>query len=149
MEWALISPVLFLLTFGTIEIGVIYFTAATLEGEVESATRQIRTGEISSDSDPQNFFRTQVCDSVLFECDNVIIDVRSFPNIADIVLPEIINEDGEETGTQFSQGGTSDFVVARIIYQYEVLTPFLSAIISGAGNRVSIFATSVFRNEPF
>ena len=63
-------------------------------------------------------------------------------------LDEDGNLDTEDFG--FDPGGSNDIVVVRAFYEWDLMTPLLSAPLANlSGNRRLLQSTVVFRNEPF
>ena len=52
VEFALVAPPFLMLLFGTLETSIMYFVATNLEGEVQVAARQIRTGNVQASANP-------------------------------------------------------------------------------------------------
>ena len=54
VEFALVAPVFLFLVFAILETSILYIIATVMEGEVALAARQIRTGELQQDADPED-----------------------------------------------------------------------------------------------
>ncbi len=82
-------PPFIFMAFGIIEVALLYFVAATLEGQVGQASRQIRTGNVQGSGDPQQAFRDALCGTLggLVTCSDVIIAVRRYSSFANVSYP--------------------------------------------------------------
>lgn len=150
IETALVMPPFLLLSFGIIEVSILYLAASTLEGQVAIAARQIRTGNIQSSGDPLADFRELLCGGQTFvNCDKLIIDVRNFSSFGAVTYPDYFDEDGEAENNTFDPGGAGDTVLVRVAYQWQILTPFLAPYLGDGGNTKLLHAAAVFRTEPY
>jgi Flp pilus assembly protein TadG len=152
IEAALVMPAFLFMAFGIVEVALLYFVAATLEGQVGQASRQIRTGNVQATTDPEQAYRDLLCGNLggLVTCSDVIIDVRRYSSFGAITYPPYFDDDGEEQGAQFTPGAPGDIVVVRTAYRWRILTPFLAEFLGDGGGPTKLLsATSVFRNEPF
>ncbi len=152
LEAALVLPPFFVLSFGIFEVSTMFFAAATLEGQVGEAARQIRTGVVQSSGDPAGTFSSLLCDGLsgLIKCGDAVIDVRRYDNFGDIAYPDFVGGDEEENENQFLPGGPGDVVLVRVVYRWNFMTPMVGHLLGdGASNSRQLVSTSVFMNEPF
>ncbi|MEX2650536.1 MAG: TadE/TadG family type IV pilus assembly protein [Alphaproteobacteria bacterium] len=151
VEFALIAPSFFMILFGTIESSIMYYIATSMEGEVQIAARQIRTGNVQNADDPLAEFRSTLCSNLgnLAACGAVVIDVRTFPDFGSMDRPPLINEDGTPQNENFNPGGGGDVVLVRIAYRYPIMTPFLGQFIGTGGGYYDLYAAAAFQNEPY
>lgn len=151
VEFALIAPSFFMMLFGTIESSIMYYVATSMEGEVQIAARQIRTGNIQKADDPLAEFRSMLCSNLgnLAACEAVVIDVRTFADFGSMDRPPLIDEDGNPQNENFEPGGGGDVVLVRIAYRYPILTPFLGEFIGAGNDHYDLYAAAAFQNEPF
>ena len=152
IEAALVMPAFLFTAFGIIEVALLYFVAATLEGQVSQASRQIRTGNVQQSGDPQAAFRALLCGNLggLVTCSDVIIDVRRFGSFGAVSYPPYFDNDGEADNAQFTPGAPGDIVVVRVAYRWRILTPFLAEFLGDGGGATKLLAAStVFQNEPY
>jgi hypothetical protein len=152
LEFILVAPVLCFLLFAILETAFLYLTATVMEGEVATAARAIRTGNVQQDGDPAAFFQEALCrnlDNVL-DCGNVIIDIRNFESFDAMAFDDFVDEDGEADGNKFEPGDAGDVVLVRIAYKYTIITPFLSELLSpDDSGTIMLHAAAAFQNEPF
>lgn len=156
VEFAMIAVPFFFLIFGLLEICVIFIMSSVLEHGLNEAARGIRTGQLqSTGSFDKNAFEDVICAEVfdLFPCKGKIqLDVKTFADFASTSNPSAIDGDGEldTTGFDFNPGGANEIVVVRAFYEWELMTPILSAPLANlSNNRRLLQSTVVFRNEPF
>lgn len=155
VEFALIAAPFFFLLFGLLEISLIFIVSTTLEHGLNEASRQIRTGSAQNNQINQAQFLSDVCDELfgLLDCDNnLAIDVRVFSNFGSATFTSGVDDSGNFSSADFvfNPGVRSDIVLARAYYEWELITPIISAPLTNLtnGNRL-ISAGVAFRNEPF
>ncbi len=151
IETALVLPPFLLLSFGIIEVSILFLAASAIEGQVAVAARQIRTGSIQTGGDPIGDFQQLLCGGTTFiNCSNLIIDVRNFTSFSNVTYPSYFNEDGEPESNTFDPGGAGDTVLVRVAYKWKILTPFLTPYLGdGGGETKLLHAAAVFRTEPY
>jgi len=150
IEAALVMPPFLLLSFGIIEVSLLYLAASTLEGQVGFAARQIRTGNVQNAADPIGEFEQMICGGQTFiKCEKLIIDVRNFASFSDVTYPSYFNADGDPENNLFDPGGAGDTVLVRVAYQWNILTPFLAPYLGDGGGTKLLHSAAVFRTEPY
>jgi len=153
VEFALISPVLIFIFMAILEVSVMFFAAANIDGAAIDAARRIRTGQNQSSADPASDFSSALCGSIssAINCGSLFHDVRTVSSFASVNLDtEIDPVTGEPVTYGFSSGAASDIVVVRVMYYWDFVTPFIGAFLSDAGsNRRMLASTVVFQNEPY
>ena len=156
VEFALIAVPFFILLFGLIEISLIFIVTTTLEHGLTEASRQIRTGAFQQNpSSTAATFKQDICDELfnLLDCPGgLVLDVTTFSSFVGTSQPSRIDSSGnfDNSNQQFTTGSRNDIVLIRAFYEWELITPVLSAPLSNLsnGNRL-IEAGIAFRNEPF
>lgn len=154
IEFGIVGVPFLVLMMAIFETTMIFFTQSALETGVANAGRLIRTGQVQTQGISEAAFKTAVCDSLAgyLDCDaRLTIDVRSFTSFGGVVLPDALNEDDELAGgNTFSPGNTSEVVVVRAFYVWDMVTPdHITGLANMAGGKRLIAAASAFRNEPF
>lgn len=152
IEFVLVAPVFFFLIFAILETSILYVVATVMEGEVALAARTIRTGQNQQEADPETAFRETLCSNLqnVLNCDNVVIDVRTFDDFGEMNFDEFMDEDGEASGNLFQAGTADDIVLVRIGFRYNIVTPYLAELLPPAGsNSVLLYSGAAFKNEPF
>ena len=117
----------------------------------ERKNGEIQTASTATDA---TGFKELVCGNLfgLMDCDEkLFIDVKTYASFSssDKSLP--LDDDGELTDSfDFAMGGSSEIVMVRAYYEWEMLTPVLSAPLSNmTGGKRLLASTAVFKNEPF
>lgn len=154
IEFAVVAPVFFLLLFGIIETGLVFFASTALENATNDAARMIRTGQVQTSAMTQSAFRDRICNEVtpLLACDtNLQVDVESYsgfgganftsPTSGGVLNPALNN---------FSPGSAGDVVLVRTFYTWHIFTPLLQPFLANLSNGSHLVsATAAFRNEPY
>jgi Flp pilus assembly protein TadG len=152
VEFVLVVPIFLFLVFAILETSILYVIATVMEGEVSLAARTIRTGQLQQEADPEAAFRSILCSNLnnVLNCDNVIIDVRTFDDFGEMAYDNFVDDQGNASGNLFTPGTADDIVLVRIAYAYTIVTPYLSQILPPAGqDTVMLFSGAAFKNEPF
>ncbi|NJM33401.1 MAG: pilus assembly protein [Rhodomicrobium sp.] len=154
IEFALVMVPFFLLLFGTLEVGFIFWGTHELENATEDAARQIRTGQVQAANMTPEAFKALVCSrvSLLAQCDSKLqLDVRSFANFNALQSdpPAPLNPDGTlKTSFNWSPGGPRSIVLVSTFYQWPLLNVISSASLSNMANGDRLLrASSAFQNE--
>jgi len=155
VEFALVALPFFLLVFGTLELGFVFWGTYDLENATEDAARQIRTGQVQTTSGMgADDVKALICDrvSLLSDClTKIQLDVRSFDNFTDMQTggPQPLDGDQKlKTSFNWDPGGPREIVLVSAFYQWPLFTGITSAVFSNMadGDRL-LRATSAFRNE--
>lgn len=152
IEFALLSIPFVFLVIGIIEVAIMFAAAAMLEGATNAAARLVRTGQIKNQADPQAAFRDALCDYTvaLVNCNELVfesIPLDSFLDAQD--MEPQYDEDGNMTSSGFDPGGSSDRVLIRVSYRYEMMTPFIGPLLGGADKSILFISTIVLQTEPY
>ena len=94
VEFALISLPLLVMIFGLLELILIFMVTTTLDSAVQTAARQIRTGEFQTGATPTKAnFKTLVCAQMSWlspKCATGLwLDVRTFADFNSLAHPRI------------------------------------------------------------
>jgi Flp pilus assembly protein TadG len=149
VEMALIAPLFLLLVFAAVELGLMLFVNAALDGATREAARAIRTGEAQLSGGALAAVRSRLCaqTGTLIDCNAVALDARVFGSFAAVSLPPLTAQPGAPA-TVFNPGDAGQIVVLRAVYRYEFMLPMVAALL-GDGGGDWLLATAIFRNEPF
>jgi hypothetical protein len=90
VEFALIFPILLLMTFGAVEIGLIMATLTTLEGGLKEASRYGITGQSPNDATRIEKIRAILKDHALglVDFDEATFTVKTYPSFSGVGQPE-------------------------------------------------------------
>ncbi len=153
VEFGLVALPFFALLFAIIETFLLFFASQMIETATNQAGRLIRTGQAQTTGLTADTFRDRMCEALngLFNCDNVMVDVRTYAEFEGVELGRPIDEDGnlvEEFAFDPGEGG--DIVVVRTFYEWPIFTNLLGLGLSNLSNGKNLIAaTTAFRNEPF
>jgi Flp pilus assembly protein TadG len=156
IEFALVGgPFLYLLCV-IFEAGLMLFSEYVIENGVAQAARKIRTGEARMGSVSASGFKTLVCGnlSAYLNCPaNLHIDVRKFPDFANIVMPSPTSggslSSDVTTNAQYQIGCPGEVVVVRAFYEWQLFFPGISQLSNLNGNKRLLSSGAAFRNEPY
>lgn len=153
LEFALVAPILFFIFLAILEVSVMFFAAANIDGSAIEAARRIRTGQSQASADAATDFYDTLCSllSSSMSCGDVFYDVRTVSTFASVDLETTYDPDtGEPITYGFSAGGAEDIVVVRVMYYWDFVTPLIGAYLdnTGSGKRL-LSSTVVFQNEPY
>lgn len=153
IEFSLLAMPYFLLTFGILEISIMFTSATLLESATNSASRLIRTGEVQQFSgNSAQMFRDALCDGTtrLVSCDDVVIEVLELDSFNDFAsVAAQFDVDGNLVSSGFDTGGSDDRVLVRVGYRYDMMTPFIGPLLAGADNSILFMSTVVLQSEPY
>ena len=158
VEFAIVAPVFFALTFSIIEAGYFFFAESAVEAANAKASRLIRTGQAQANSISRDAFFDEVCKVVkLFgDCnERLTVDVARFSTFgelaADVAAPVCRDADPDQVNAiPYQAGGARDIVRVRVCYMHKSFNPGLGLNLEKAANgSVKMFSTSIFRNEPY
>lgn len=158
VEFAMVSLPFLMLLFGTIAVGLFFFTTFSLENAVEKAARQIRTGQAQTAGKTTAQFKTDVCNlapSFVNCTGNLRINVVSNPSFSGAAGAIASCTDGggnlipDPTATTVP-GAAGDVVLVTVCYEWEMtkILPFLTLGNMPSGSRL-IQASTTFRTEPY
>jgi Flp pilus assembly protein TadG len=160
VEFAIIAPVFFALTFSILEAGYFFFVTSAVDQAAARASRLIRTGQAQDAAAPitREAFFDRVCDVVkLFgDCSTrLTVDVTRFNTFgelaADLSAPTCRDADDEAVNAiPYAPGAEREIVRVRICYLHKSFNPALGLNLAETpdGSRKMISVT-IFRNEPF
>lgn len=155
IEMALVTAPFLALLFAILETGIVFFSEFALEQKVADASRLIRTGQVDESNTDHATFKSTVCSgiSVLYDCDKLVVDVRSFSDFEDMKttgLPEPLDGNTLQPLSNWSTGDQTEVVVVRVFYEWNLLLPSAITHMDNLGDGKRLIAASVaFRNEPF
>ena len=157
VEFALVAPMFFALLFAIIESGIMFFAGQVLETVTQNAARTILTGQTQTAGLSQTVFDSQVvCPSgsvasMLFNCNNLSVDVRSYSAFSTVVMSSQIDAGGNFINNmQYNPGGPGDIVVVRTFYPWQLFVTGLGYNISNmSGHQRLLYGTAAFQNEPY
>src|ERR1700737_2501412 len=87
IEFALVGPMFLLMMLGILELSLMMFSQAVLDGAARAAARTVRTGQAQSSGNPIGTFQTALCDNLaavagLVPCGSVSFSVKTYATFA-------------------------------------------------------------------
>ncbi len=174
IEIAFLGPPFLLLLLTIIELGLTLTTQSVLDGAARDVARQIRTGQVQSQSDPITTFQNLLCTKMsplvtVSDCAaKVIFDVAVFPSFGAVSFTPCERNANDHTGAKtpcpFTPGVGGQIVAVKISYARPYIVPWVGACLSGgscwtgpnsAGGSdpgagvAALSSTVIFQNEPF
>ena len=171
VEFALVMPVLLMLTFAIIDFSYVAFADATLEGAVREAARRGITGYVPSGETREDYVRGRIIDAMAAFALEGDVDIRTrvYGRFSDIGEPEPFSDangngiyDPGECFTDVNGngvwdpdmakdglGGASDVVVYEASVTLRTLTPLFPAFLGRPGMTIPLTAATAVRNEPY
>ena len=170
LEFALSAPFMIMLVVGIMEIAMMSFSSALVEGAVRNASRFGITGlEVDGDTSRETAIIQQIQNDTLgmIEVDGSNIQTLVYPSFEDIGLPEPFTDDAPSNGEydegetfndingngqwdpdmgQAGAGGPGDVVVYRVSYEWPLMLGLLADIF---GSSIDMGASIAVRNEPY
>jgi Flp pilus assembly protein TadG len=160
VEFALVAPLFFALLFAILETAIMFFASQALESLTQNAARQVLTGQAQTQSPSittlQNF-KDFVCPKgsvqlVLFSCDQLYVDVKTYPAFQNIAINSQIDATGnfDPSTLSYSNAAPGSIVVVRLFYKWQLFVTGLGFNISNlTGNQRLLVATAAFQTEPY
>jgi Flp pilus assembly protein TadG len=154
IEFSLIAIPLFMLLFGILETGLIFFGSSMLEKATADGARLVRTGQVQAQNMTATQFHDYICTQVspLLSCGtNLQVDVESFSDFNSVNIQNPIKNGVLDPNlNKFSVGGSGNIVLVRTFYTWDIVTPLLKPFFANLGNGQRLLtSTAAFRNEPF
>lgn len=158
IEFALVAPIFFVLLFAIIETALVFFASQVLETGTQDSARLMLTHQAQDAKLTQAQFKQDLCArvSMLFSCDGLYVDVKSYPEDAVINITDPIDAAGNFVNNfsyQTTPAGSANTVIVRTFYQWPMIVTGLGYNIANIGKNTSsakrlLAATAAFRVEP-
>jgi Flp pilus assembly protein TadG len=164
IEFALVGPMFLLLMLGILELSLMMFSQAVLDGAARAAARTVRTGQAQTSGSPIATFQKALCDNLasvagLVPCGSVAFNVQTYANFTaaqNAAPPQFVDANGNPIKT-FTPGGPSSYVVVQVVYNRQFITQAIGGLIgmsshgpaSSQWNSNLLMSTVVFMNEPY
>ncbi|HVI87968.1 MAG TPA: TadE/TadG family type IV pilus assembly protein [Dongiaceae bacterium] len=168
LEFALVSPVLFMVSMGAIEGGLMMFNMITIEGGLREASRYGTTGQQTTDDRVKEIvdvLNRYAVGPVTIDRSNV--SMKQYDSFSDVGKPEPytdtnnnsrydvgepytdINNNGQWDADQGASGPGSGGQVVKytVTYNWKIMTPILRPFL-GSGGQLPLTASVVVENEP-
>lgn len=170
LEFALIAPALMLTLTGIIDLMLVMFVSALMEGGLRDGSRLGRTGFQPVGSTREEAILQKIADATLglIDMDQAQITTLEYNSFGAIGQPEDYTDvDGDGSYTAGEPwvdtngngvwdedqgspgiGGSSSIILYKVTYNWTLLTPLLPKILPN-GDQIALQASVAVRNEPW
>ncbi len=154
LEFALIAVPLFILIFGILEVGLIFWGTYELDNATLSAARMIRTGQTQNASMSQTQMIAQICSlsSILSNCTGKLqLSVQSFTDFSNVTASSPLDGNGNlKTSFPYQPGAPSTVNLVTSYYEWPLFNFIALGMLSNLadGNRL-LQSSAVFQTEPY
>lgn len=168
VEFAFVAPVLITIIVGIIEISMIMFVSALVEGGVREAARFGLTGSTPPGMSREEFMIQRIQDITmgLVQVDDTNVTISVYPSFGDIGQPEPFTDQNAnttyDTGEPYTDingnhvwdddmgaagaGGPGEVVLYRIDYEWPMMFGLLADTL---GTSMEMSTSMAVRNEPY
>lgn len=170
IEFALIAPAVLMMTFGTIEFGLLLYAQSVMESATSNTSRLGKTGYSDSGISRQQTLINMLAarSEPLLDRNLFTVTTKVYPSFNSVNQPEPFLDansngihDAGETYTDVNGnaqwdadmgldglGNANDIVVYTVTYPWNVMTPVMREFI-GTGGVINLTARTVVKNEPY
>ena len=153
IEFACLATPFFFIVFALLETAMVFVADITLEQAVAKAGRNVRTGQVATSNLSEADFRQMLCNEInlLLSCDEIKIDLRSYPSFSAIPTQAPINGGALVTSDfRYEQGKAGEIMALRAFYEWPLFTDIMHSILSDIdGGKHLVASTAIFQAEPF
>ncbi|MGO9483325.1 MAG: TadE/TadG family type IV pilus assembly protein [Rhodomicrobium sp.] len=154
LEFAIVAVPLFVLVFGMLEAGLIFWGSYELDNATLSAARMIRTGQAQTANMGQTDMVGQICSQVaiLSNCTSKLqLNVQNFTDFTQVTPPNPLNGQGNLlTSFPYQPGGPCTVNLVTSFYEWPLVNFAALGLLSNLadGNRL-LQSSAVFKTEPY
>jgi Flp pilus assembly protein TadG len=154
VEFALVMIPFFILLFGILEVGLVFWGGFELENATDDAARMVRTGQAQSGNFDETRLKQEICNrvSLLVNCTSKLrLDVQSFNDFSQMTPPSPLDGEGNlKQSFSYSLGGPQQVVLFTAFYEWPLLNFMSTMSLSNMASGIRLLQSSAaFRNEPF
>ena len=149
VEFGLVGLMFTVLLFCIVQVGIVMLVQTALDEATRVASRQIRTGTVTSSG--ATTFVSALCAklSLLPSCSSSIqYNVVSGSTFASLSTTITTSSANRMTGTQFAPGTAGQDVIVQVGWTLPVYVPQITPML-GKNGTVLLVSTVAFQNEPF
>ncbi len=155
IEFALIAPAAILIILVVLEVSMMFIAQSALDKGAATGSRLLQTGQAQLAAlDVPSLFKDKTCgaeDSPTriqwLNCDGELqVYAESFDDLSDVAIPEY---DNAASGSIAVAGGPGSFMVVRLYYPWNFMTPFISQLANASGAQIVLSAGAAFRVENY
>lgn len=146
IEFALISPVFFLIFMGIFEIGAIMVVQTSLETAILQVSRYGRTGStVAGQTSQQTAVSLAGQYSFgLVDPNKLVLTITPYSSISSIPTISQAPNDGTQN---FGTG--KQYALYTLSYDWQFYTPYAGLLLSSTANSIKLTASTVVQNEPY
>lgn len=167
VEFALISPVLFIVLFGLFDLTYNMYTAEMLQGAIQKAARDLTIEGAAGNAATLDGMVTRAVHAIAPQA-TLNFERKSYANFTDAARPEDYTdvnnngtcdngepyEDANSNGMWDRDGGTTGFGGARDAVLYSVTVNYkrafpIASFIPGQSDHFTLVANTILRNQPY
>ena len=146
IEFALLAPLFFILVFGIVDLGWMFYVNLTMQHAVREGTRYAVTGRRDLGEDRRDALIAKIRSASMGLYDKNL-HVPKEPRIAVLSPGDLSFENYTGAATEGDPGTGNDIIVVSLTYTAPFLTPVLKPFISGGEYTFTVKSTMT--NEPF
>lgn len=149
IEFALVFPVMLLLTMGILEFGLIMHVNSLVDNATQEAARLGITGNTYGYADRSTLIDSEIRERVGFwlkESDQLKISTQVVASGITTISPE---DPYALADINNGYGVGGEAVIYKVDYAWKVLTPLMAEIIGDDDGKFAIHAVAVVKNEAF
>lgn len=147
IEFAFVFPVVLMILFATIEVGVLGLMSNAFDTAVSYGARSIRTGQ-SDGPASASAFKDSICARLpipLDDCRNrLAISVRQFATFQALSDAAASTPDGS-----FNKGAAGEIILVKAAYRWPMITPNFTMGVANRPSEVVMDVRTAFKNEPY
>jgi hypothetical protein len=153
VEFALVALPLFILIFGILELGAMFFIDSALDASVHKAARLIRTGQATKGNYSLATFKEQICSNLAYvlSCEkNLLVAVNTVTDATSSGAMKAIGSGAVSITESFDIGRGSDYIIVQAFLPWSPIVSLyaLSSHTLVDGSHL-LGASVLLRNEPF
>ena len=152
VEFALIAPAFIATLVAVFQTCIFLFAQMVIQDEANQAGRYFMTGQAQNGGWTASTVVNMVCQSALFNCNNMYIVVQTAASFAaaNTSAPAMYNGSTPITSYTYSPGSQGDIMVVQLIYAWPVVSGPLGFNLSNLPNNAAeLMGVSAFRAEPY
>jgi Flp pilus assembly protein TadG len=146
VEFALVLPLLFLLLFGIVDLGIMFYVNLTMQYAVYQGTRYAVTGQSDLGTDRRSALIAKIKNSSFGLYDKNTHTPKD-PEISVITPSKVTFTNYTGTPTTGNPGKPNDIIIVSLTYTWPLLTPMLKPFFPGGNYTFTVKAT--MKNETF
>lgn len=153
VEFALVALPLFILIFGILELGAMFFIDSALDASVHKAARLIRTGQATKGNYSLTTFKEQICSnlSYVLSCEkNLLVAVNTVTDATSSGAMKAIGSGAVSITESFDIGRGSDYIIVQAFLPWSpIVSLYALSSHTLADGSYLLGASVLLRNEPF